>query len=811
MKTTLWLGLLFAAGTAVACGDSTPTNPGGGGSSASGSAGAPGSEAGAPGEVGGADAGGTAGDGGAMAGADDGGGTAGTGATAGGGAAPGGGGSEPAVGGDGGAGGEPAEAWYACQGTEQAFVRRAILGVLGRRAYSQAEVDLYVDLIEAVDAVDGVSEEDKQTAPGSKLRHAREVALDALFAAPEYGATWEELYRDIIKVQRIEEQYNAGCFATPLSEDPAASAAFVRDNPPTTESPTPFSMYDVVRGSVALDDMTPIFTANLFAMMTKTYLGANALPVALEITRRRDFGAWFDAVYLHRDVVCLGCHNSEFSVTQSAEPAKNRHYPIDALLEKSLFGYSTGPATKGGFSGNDRMHAPLRYNGFVNDCDPTPYTQEEVAEWGLDVECATPDEKVNFCLSEAICESEFTKRGDAHPWGMTPDCGRFQPPSQVKVDIAQVEAQFGSVTGLRTTIWNLSPALRAGFEKLRANGLGVSDTGEVADPDEALAYLTAMNVAERVWVQVVGTPLTIPTRFPRNAAARDQLRFLTDAFVASGFSNRALLKAVFASPYVNMAAPESGCGGPYAAPAVFDPWVIAEEEPVKRKNSAADAVVSLPARIATQAFYKALDWQLPSASFPDLYYTPENDPALPFLAAERQFQAEVGFYLKNAEPGFAGFDFQARLGWENRFGKCQKLPQVTGPDFIDGLVASAATKPESTVQDVVVALKDRMVGTTALDASLEVPALEGLLGQPLSAKASALTSLNASLRQVCGAIASSPQFLLGGIVPSDAESVPALTPSSASYAALCAALAQKSPDGVVVTCHGSEPLTVASP
>jgi hypothetical protein len=112
---------------------------------------------------------------------------------------------------------------------------------------------------------------------------------------------------------------------------------------------------------------------------------------------------------------------------------------------------------------------------------------------------------------------------------------------------------------------------------------------------------------------------------------------------------------------------------------------------------------------------------------------------------------------------------------------------------------------------VVVALKDRMVGTTALDASLEVPALEGLLGQPLSAKASALTSLNASLRQVCGAIASSPQFLLGGIVPSDAESVPALTPSSASYAALCAALAQKSPDGVVVTCHGSEPLTVASP
>lgn len=47
-------------------------------------------------------------------------------------------------------------------------------------------------------------------------------------------------------------------------------------------------------------------TANLFAMLTKTYLGANALPAALELTRRRDFGAWFDASYLRRDTVCLG-------------------------------------------------------------------------------------------------------------------------------------------------------------------------------------------------------------------------------------------------------------------------------------------------------------------------------------------------------------------------------------------------------------------------------------------------------------------------------------------------------------------------
>lgn len=789
MKTTAWLGVLVTAAALVACGDDDDVNPGSGGtSSTAGSAGAPDAAAGTP-DAGGADDGGKGGTAGTSGG--------GTGAVA---------GAE-----DGGAGGAPVDDWYACQGSEQAFVRRAILAVLGRRPYSQAEVDLYVDLIASVDALDGVTEDDKLNPPGTPLRHARKVALEALFADPEYAPNWEELYRDVIKVQRIEEQYNGGCFATPLSEDPAASAAFVRDNPPTTDAPAPFSMHDVIQGSVLLDDMSPIFTANLFAMMTKTYLGANALPKALEITRRRDFGAWFDAVYLHRDVVCLGCHNSEFSVTASAEPQKNRHFPLPALLEKSLFGSSYGPRTLGGFGGNDRMHAPLRYNGFVNDCDPTPYTQEEAEEYWYNPGCATPDEKVNFCLSEVICESDFPARGDRHPWGMTPDCGRFQEPNKIKVDIAEVEAQFGSVRGLRTSIWNLSPALRAGFEKLRAQGLGADENGEVSDPDKAFAYLTAMNVAEKVWEQVVGTPLTIPTRFPRNAAARDQLQVLTDAFVSSGFSNKALLEAVLASPYANMAPPEAGCGdGPYAAPAVFDPWVIAEEDPVKRKNSAADGVVSLPARIAAQAFYKALDWRLPSTSFPDLYYTPEDDPAVPFLAAERQFQAEVGFYLKNAEPGFAGFDFQARLGWENRFGACNKLPQVTNADFIDALLTLAATKPDSTLEELVGALKDRMVGSSVIETEVEKPALEAVLGQPLTSKVSALAAANTKLRQVCGAIASSPQFLLNGVPPTDAETVPTLTLTSTSYASLCPTLAQKTFDGVVVTCHGSDPLTVAA-
>ena len=35
-----------------------------------------------------------------------------------------------------------------------------------------------------------------------------------------------------------------------------------------------------------------------------------------ELARRADFGETFDSGFLHRNNVCLGCHNSERSVTE---------------------------------------------------------------------------------------------------------------------------------------------------------------------------------------------------------------------------------------------------------------------------------------------------------------------------------------------------------------------------------------------------------------------------------------------------------------------------------------------------------------
>jgi hypothetical protein len=733
----------------------------------------------------------------------------------------GGGGASIGLGGESGQAGEGGEAgsgnevaaWYRCQSSDQAFVRRAILGVLGRRAFSQSEVDVYTQIIQQIDAADGLTDEQKLAKPETELRHSRKVVLEALFKRPEYAKHWADLYRDYIRVQRIEELANKECFATPLSEDPVAAAAYVRDQPANASGSgnTPFNMYDVIAGSMALDDMTPIYTANLFAMLSKTYLGANALPAALELTRRRDFGAWFDASYLHRDTVCLGCHNSEFSVTASADPKLNRHFPLPALLEKSLFGDSTGPATFGGYEGGDREHAPLRFDGFVNSCSDEQYTKEQADMLFYDPGCATADEPIHFCATEAVCESDFVKKGRAKPWGWAEACGRYLSAEQVPVDIAEVEAKFGNVTGVRTSPWGLADSLRAGFEKMRGVGLEVDpDTLEVPDPDQAFAYLVAMTVSENVWLEIVGTPLTIPTRFPRNAAARDQLAFLANTFVRSGFSNQKLLEAVFASPYLNLAAPNEGCGEAFAAPAVFDPWVIADQDPIKRKNSAADAVVSLTTRTAASALYAALGWDRPSVSaFPDTYTLTQDDPQAPLIRSERQFQSEVGFYLKSSEPGFRGFDFQARLGWENRFATCSKLAGEEAPDFVDQLVASVNSVGKGTARDLVLALKDRMIGQASIDDAKEKPALEAVFGSPLDADASTVPDLPAGLRKVCGVVASSAQFLLMGIPPADASSVPKLTPTSASYASVCASVASAGLTHATLTCNADSSLTVA--
>jgi hypothetical protein len=731
----------------------------------------------------------------------------------------------PGAGGEGGAPQPEPQAYYACQGTDQQFVRRAIQGVLGRRPYGQAEVNLYTDLIAEVDAMDGVDPAELAAEPGKPLRHSRKVMLSALFQSPEYQSNWEELYRDFLRVQRVDEYQNAACYGVKLRvEDQLAVAKFVRDNPPDAGgdggvSPT---MADVIAGSLLLDDITPIYTANLFGMVAKTYAGANGLAVETELGRRRDFGAWFDAVYLNRDPVCLQCHNSEFSVTQTPNPATNRHYPIPALLEKSVLGYSTGAPPVDAFDAGDIMHGGLKYARFLSDCSVQNQTKVDEAIAAGTIQPDQCPDGYRLCVARSaigprdwICESTYQATRNTRPWNLATACGTFTNPNAIPVDLAGVNTKFATVTGKRSSMWDMHRALRAGFNKLKLEGLGADPvTHEVPDSEKAFAYMTVMTLVEKVWKEITGTPLTIQTYFPRNEAARDQLQHLTDVFIASGYSHKALLEDIYSSPYINLAPPDSECWeGAYELPRIFDPWVTAEEDPVKRNNSLGDGAVMLSARTVARSAYGALGWRLNAlgSSFPGVSVTGwVENPSGTSGTLERQFQNETGFFNKNTEVGFRGFDFQARLGFEDRFGRCAKLAPLTlYKDVIDLVLAKTKKVGTGTVQDVMELLKDRFFGTSVLEES-ERDAIAAILNVSLTADASALT--DAGVRRVCGVMATAPQGLISPItvVPPDSWLVPKLTPVADSYEYKCDALAALTlPDGLSVTCNGDAPLSVS--
>jgi hypothetical protein len=701
------------------------------------------------------------------------------------------------------------------------------LGVLGRRASGQAEVNLYTDVISQIDALEGYDPSAPVTAPVTKLRHGRQAVIDALLANPDYATNWTDLYRDFVRVQRIDEQVNAQCDAARARPTDAKQVAmWVRDQNPLAGSDGKVAPTygDILAGSIELDDVTPIYVSHLFPMVNKTYAGANATPVALELARRADFGAWFDGAYLNRDVTCLGCHNSEFSVTQSEDPALNRHFPVPGLFEKALFGISTGPDTVGGFGGTDRLHAPLRRAQFLaTDCATASATQITAATTaGTLVTCPTGD-TVMFCSSDqkTMCNSQAKRERNILPWGMVAACGTFIGPSATPIDQAFVEAKLGNVTGYRTSMFDVVGSLRGGFNKLQVEGLGADTDGNIADPDKAFAYLVSMNIVEKVWRTITGTPLTIANYFPRNAAARDTLWGLTETLIKSGYSNKALLSAIFASPYLNMAAPEVGCGtNPYGAPRIFDPWSSAEPLEADRGNNVADSVQAVYPRVQARAAYAALGWPLTAYNSvsPDTRSTATatayGETAISVggvssALIENQFQTETGYYLKASQPGFRGLDFQGRLGWEDRFAQCKKLvyaPANTYPDLIEGLVTTAKASNVS-IGELLKVLKDRIMGETSFSAA-EKTQMQLMLGSSLEADAKSLPDLDASLRRVCGVMVASPQFLMLGLEAKDGSDVPAQTPAKYSYQTLCTQLATVPLSKLSVTCTSGSPLTV---
>ena len=128
---------------------------------------------------------------------------------------------------------------------------------------------------------------------------------------------------------------------------------------------------------------------------------------------------------------------------------------------------------------------------------------------------------------------------------------------------------------------------------------------------------------------------------------------------------------------------------------------------------------------------------------------------------EEEFQKAIGVFVKDDEPGFLGVDFQGLLSWESASGACTNQEMVDWPFSSWTLGDYYAQNGEAaSLRQVLSGLKDRMVTTPEIGTE-EAAALATFLGlETLDIPATDVENLMGAVRQVCGLLSETPQFLL---------------------------------------------------
>lgn len=380
--------------------------------------------------------------------------------------------------------------------------------------------------------------------------------------------------------------------------------------------------------------------------------------------------------------------------------------------------------------------------------------------------------------------------GPLRPWGGS-RCGGFDPGRGG--DLLGAQGRLAGELPAGAHALDLEDRLRRGLDLLRAGGLDAAADPE--RPEAALAALVALRLADAAWREASGRPLTLPHGQPRNPIQRSVLRELAAEFVGAGLSLRALFVAVAVHPLLDLAEP-AACAG--ALPPVLEPFLD--------DNHAGDGVRREDPWLALDAAAHALGWT-----------TPRRFP-LPFGWDDEDLVRALGIYLDDSEPGHRGLDLVGALAWEAALGPAEDpgwsgepaLGSDPAGDAIDRLVALAREDPAATVEELALAVQDRVIQEPGFADPEARAAAEALLGLPLAARAAELSpaELDAALRRWAGALLMTPQFTLAGLPPPAWDAPPRLTLPESTSAALCerhlSALAAEVP-GLRGDCEGDAP------
>lgn len=706
-----------------------------------------------------------------------------------------------------------------CDAGDEAWVKRAIPFIQGRKPESIREVRLLVSAIEQLDA-QGLS--------------GRRMTAEALAQGELYLDRWRNYYYEQLRVHRRGDQRNTECYAdlTALSQD-GDLADTIRnsqgDDPPQYQN---FTMADVVLSSLRLDDISPAYSADLFARMGAPITGGNVTREEIEITNRAYYGKLFESQYLGRVTECLQCHTTGWSTTDAALESIDRHWPV---YEGNYFEL----AVYGEFDMDNPLeeadvHALFRHAGFVdyswcneNNTNCNPAAAVGVQAFGLDFNCGL-------------------FRTDA-----------YQDPVVSLDDVPYMSGAFPE--GSAANLFDLEPRFRAGLEALADSGVSSDDLGNLDEPTVGMAFLFSMNQANEIWKEGMGYSLTVANRFPRNAAQRDTLAGLTEAFFNSHYSVRTLVSEVATHPYFNQAPPDTcGASSPYHLPAIFDPFTKSATDPQEQGNGVGDMLHRYSAWVLLQSAMRSMWWDLPQQFGPTTTYaflvpytanTPEQvgsvntgiNPHYPTgmpgayglcgagffepcddAPYEYELMRDLGIYINPSEGGFNGIDFNGLLHWEAELASGvdpQLQGQCTGAldqgcaatNFPRAVVDAALAEPGTLMWDVAVALKDRLVAEPEIGSDAELDAIEGIMGASLDDPVADVGEIEAlaAARRYAGVLLNTPQFMLDGVVsaPQDAASDPVLVVPGTGSQELCSHFASlagqaASWSAVNVSCSG---------
>jgi len=324
--------------------------------------------------------------------------------------------------------------------------------------------------------------------------------------------------------------------------------------------------------------------------------------------------------------------------------------------------------------------------------------------------------------------------------------------------------------------------------------LGYTRPDQVAPADdgaEAYAWMVATQLVDDLVFEVWGNRLVLEHGFSRNPDQYFAHMALTSALVENDWSLRAVLKEMLLSEAFNRLAP-ADTDHDDVLPMVPAPYVEVEEPGEgDNTNGQGDLVTrfSIPNLLLSAG--RALGWG-PVDAF-------GNDDTFP---TEDDFQ-ELGRPLSGLDSGVDVPTLQTLWAWEQTPGSCWEHPIkrthaqergllndtwdalglsgvcATGTagvvsaecwdDWIDRLVAEvdrrAATPPpgdDATLEDVLLALRDRLLGDAVVDAT-EQGFLEDAYGTG-AAFSDVFDGSSAvdeeALRAICGAMTKSPQFML---------------------------------------------------